>query len=143
MATDLSGFFVATRDTFSDEELRQLRGFPDLSPSELIRYFTLPSTDEAFVRRFRGRGNVLGASVQLCTLLWLGFVPDDLNGAPVDAIKRLSEQLSAVSWPNSTATATGRCAAPSERDYRWPAANRWFCAGNYWEAGWCPLVLRC
>ena len=55
---------VATRDVFSDDELAQLRGFPEAARAELIRYFTLTAADEAFVRRFRGRDNVLGAAVQ-------------------------------------------------------------------------------
>ena len=59
---------MATRDVFSDDELAQLRGFPEAARAELIRYFTLTAADEAFVRRFRGRDNVLGAAVQLCTL---------------------------------------------------------------------------
>jgi hypothetical protein len=84
---------VATRDVFSEEELAQLRSFPEVSRAELIRYFTLTPADEAFVRKFRGRGNVLGAAVQLCTLPWLGFVPDDVAAAPAAAVARLSERL--------------------------------------------------
>jgi hypothetical protein len=77
---------VATRDVFSAEELEQLRRFPDIDRAELIRYFTLTPADEAFVRQFRGQGNVFGAAVQLCTLPWLGFVPDiDGELAKLDA----------------------------------------------------------
>jgi len=65
---------VATRDVFSEDELAQLRGFPEPACAELIRYFTLGSADEAFVRKFRGQDNVLGVAVQLGTLPWLGFV---------------------------------------------------------------------
>lgn len=45
---------MATRDVFSEEELAQLRGFPEISRAELIRYFTLTPVDEAFLRTFRG-----------------------------------------------------------------------------------------
>ena len=69
---------MATRDVFSEDELAQLHRFPEPSQAELIRYFTLTSADEAFVRKFRGQDNVLGSAVQLCTLPWLGFVPDDV-----------------------------------------------------------------
>jgi hypothetical protein len=31
---------VATRDVFSDQELEQLRGFPEVTRAELIRHFT-------------------------------------------------------------------------------------------------------
>ena len=84
---------MATRDVFSDDELAQLRGFPEAARAELIRYFTLTAADEAFVPRFRGRDNVLGAAVQLCTLPWLGYVPDDVAAAPAVVVARLSDRL--------------------------------------------------
>jgi len=83
---------VATREVFSEDELAQLRGFPEPARAELIRYFTLAPADEAFVRKFRGQDNVLGATVQLCTLPWLGFVPDDVAAAAA-VVARLSERL--------------------------------------------------
>ena len=84
---------MATRDVFSEDELAQLRGFPEAARAELIRYFTLTPADEAFVRKFRGRDNVLGAAVQLCTLPWLGYVPDDVAAAPAAVVARLSDRL--------------------------------------------------
>jgi Domain of unknown function (DUF4158) len=81
---------VATRDVFSEDELAQLRGFPEPDRAELIRYFALAPADELFVRKFRGRENVMGTAVQLCTLPWLGYVPDDVRaahpGAPVPEV---------------------------------------------------------
>ena len=84
---------MATRDVFSDDELAQLRGFPEPARAELIRYFTLGSADEAFVRKFRGQDNVMGVAAQLGTLPWLGFVPDDVAAAPAAVVARLSEKL--------------------------------------------------
>lgn len=84
---------MATRDVFSGEEQAQLRGFPEIDRAELIRHFTLTGADEAFVRRFRTSRNVLAAAVQLCTLPWLGFVPDDVPAAPAAAVGRLSQRL--------------------------------------------------
>ena len=84
---------MATRHVFSDEELQQLRGFPEAGRAELIRYFTLARPDEMFVRKFRGKPNVMGAAVQLCTLPWLGFVPDEVASAPAEAVTRLAERL--------------------------------------------------
>jgi hypothetical protein len=78
---------------FSQEELEQLRRFPEVDRSELIRYFTLTPADEAFVRKFRGQVNVFGAAVQLCILPWLGFVPDEVTAAPAAAVARLSQRL--------------------------------------------------
>jgi hypothetical protein len=64
---------MATR-VFSEEELAQLRGFHEITRDELIRFFTLPSADRAFVDPGRGRSaeDRLGLAVQLCTLSWLG-----------------------------------------------------------------------
>ncbi|MBC8989600.1 Tn3 family transposase [Micromonospora chalcea] len=84
---------MATQDVFSAEDLERLRGFPEINRAELIRYFTLTGADEAFVRQFRTGRNVLGVAVQLCTLPWLGFVPDDVAAAPAAVVGRLSQRL--------------------------------------------------
>jgi hypothetical protein len=55
LAAPREGTPVATRDVFSEDELAQLRGFPEPARAELVRYFTLAPADEAFVRKFRGR----------------------------------------------------------------------------------------
>jgi hypothetical protein len=39
---------VSTR-MFSEEQLEQLRSFPDIGKDDLIRYFTLAPADVAFV----------------------------------------------------------------------------------------------
>jgi hypothetical protein len=85
---------VAAR-MFSEEQLDQLRSFPDIGRDDLIRYFTLTQADVAFVDPGRGRGPAdrLGLAVQLCTLPWLGFVPDEVNSAPPVAVARLAERL--------------------------------------------------
>jgi hypothetical protein len=67
---------VTTR-VFSDEELSSQPGF---------REFVDPG-------RGRGPGDRLGLAVQLCTLPWLGFVPDDVASAPPAAVARLAERL--------------------------------------------------
>jgi hypothetical protein len=84
---------VATRDVFSEQEMGRLRGFPEITRAELIRYFTLTNAEEEFLRKFLGPRNVLGASVQLCVLPWLGFVPDEVSVAPVVAVDRLADRL--------------------------------------------------
>jgi len=85
---------VATR-VFADEELARLREFPEIGREELIRFFTLSPADLAFVDPGRGRGPAdrLGIAVALCTLPWLGFVPDRVVTAPPVAVARLAEQL--------------------------------------------------
>lgn len=44
-------------------ELARLRGFPEITRAELIRYFTLTGPDVAVLRKFHSRVNVLGAGV--------------------------------------------------------------------------------
>ncbi len=80
---------------FSGEELAQLRGFPGITRDELIRFFTLTSANRAFLDPGRGRSarDRPGLAVQLCTLPWLGFVPDDVTAAPPAAVTRLAGQL--------------------------------------------------
>ena len=50
--------------------------------------------DSAFIDPGRGRGPAdrLGLAVAVCTLPWLGFVPDDVASAPPAALARLAEQ---------------------------------------------------
>jgi len=55
----------------------------------------LTSADVAFVDPGRGRGPAdrLGLAVTLCSLPWLGFVPDEVSAAPRAAVERLAGQL--------------------------------------------------
>ena len=80
---------------FTDEELEGLRRFPEIGRDELFRFFTLTPADVAFVDPGRGRGPAdrLGLAVALCSLPWLGFVPDDVAAAPRAAVVRLAGQL--------------------------------------------------
>lgn len=84
---------MAAHEVFSDAELDRLRGFPELTRLDLIRFFTLSPADAEFVSARRGDQNRLGLAVQLATLLWLGFVPDDVEAAPVEAVARLAGVL--------------------------------------------------
>jgi Domain of unknown function (DUF4158) len=60
-----------------------------------LRFFTLTPADVAFVDpgRDRGPADRLGLAVALCTLPWLGFVPDKVSAAPPVAVARLADQL--------------------------------------------------
>jgi hypothetical protein len=71
------------------------RLFSDIGRDDLIRFFTLTPADVAFVDPGHGRGRAdrLGFAVQLCTLPWLGFVPDEVGSAPPVAVARLAERL--------------------------------------------------
>ncbi|MGF6888149.1 hypothetical protein ABIA39_006662 [Nocardia sp. GAS34] len=82
---------MATR-LFADGELERLREFPEISRDELFRFFTLAPADLAFIApQGRGAGVRLGLAVAVCTLPWLGFVPDNVAGAL--AVARLADQL--------------------------------------------------
>jgi len=72
-----------------------LRGFPEITRDELVRFFTLSPADRAFVDPGRGRSprDRLGLAIQLCSLLWLGFVPDVVTAAPPVVVARLARQL--------------------------------------------------
>lgn len=85
---------MATR-LFPDDQMERLKSFPDIDTDELIRFFTLTAADAAFVDPGRGRGPTdrLGLAVQLCTLPWLGFVPDEVRSAPLVAVARLAGRL--------------------------------------------------
>jgi hypothetical protein len=80
---------------FSREQYEQLRSFPEISRDELFRYFTLTPADVGFVDPGAGRGPAdrLGIAVQLATLPWLGFVPDEVASAPAAAVARLAGRL--------------------------------------------------
>src|SRR5450756_753757 len=93
---------------FSREQYEQLRSFPEISRDELFRYFTLTSADAAFVDPGAGRGpgDRLGIAVQLSTLPWLGFMPDDVASAPPAAVARLAEHLGPVSYTHLRAHET-------------------------------------
>jgi hypothetical protein len=55
--------------------------FPDIGRDELVRFFTLGFVDN--LRRSGGQVPEarLGLAVQLCTLPWLGYVPEDRSAA--------------------------------------------------------------
>lgn len=84
---------MATR-VFADGELQRLREFPEIGREELFWFFTLTPADLAFVAP-RGRGPAvrLGLAVALCTLPWLGSVPDKVGAAPAVVVARLADQL--------------------------------------------------
>src|SRR4051794_7385090 len=78
----------------SDEQVEQLRSFPDIGREELIKYFTLTPREHGFLDApGRGADARVGLALQLCTLPWLGFIPDDLENVPQAALLRLTSQL--------------------------------------------------
>ncbi|MGL4611212.1 MAG: DUF4158 domain-containing protein [Trueperaceae bacterium] len=75
---------------------RGLVSYPeDLSHEDLGRFFTLNGSDLALVKQQRGDHNRLGFALQLCTLRYLGFIPDTLLQPPEDVLRLLAQQLDA------------------------------------------------
>jgi len=75
-------------------ERTRLDGFPaTISPTDLIQFFTLSTADLAQLPRTTARHNHLGFALQLCTLRYLGFCPDDLTTMPTTVVAYVADQL--------------------------------------------------
>jgi TnpA family transposase len=80
----------------SSAERERLERFPaEVSPADLIAFFTLSPSDLAQVPVRAAPYNRLGFALQLCALRYLGFSPDDLTTAPVDVLQHLAKQVMA------------------------------------------------
>ncbi|MDT5355162.1 MAG: hypothetical protein QOJ56_3694, partial [Mycobacterium sp.] len=78
----------------SDPELARLSSWPDeLADEDAVTYFTLSADDLAWLAGFNRQHNRLGVAVQLSTLPWLGWIPDDLAACPPTALDRLAQAL--------------------------------------------------
>ncbi len=78
----------------SDAEIERLEGWPEsIERRDLVRYCELGGEDLAFVRGQRGAANQLGIALQLCSMRWLGFVPEELPGAPEEVLTTLGASL--------------------------------------------------
>ena len=75
-------------------EREQLSDFPP-HPTEddLIIFFGLTAADNRLINKRTGDYNRLGCALQLGTLRYLGFVPDDLQTAPPAIVDYLAKQL--------------------------------------------------
>ena len=77
----------------SAAQRRELGSFPGhAGPEDVERFFELSPEDLRWVLSHRGDAR-LGVAAQLCSLRWLGFVPDALAELPRPALLALSEQL--------------------------------------------------
>jgi hypothetical protein len=83
----------------SDAERERLDGFPaQIVPGDIETYFTLSRADRAQIPRTTSAANRLGFALQLGTLRFLGFCPDDLNAAP-EAVVTLDARTAALPDP--------------------------------------------
>jgi TnpA family transposase len=75
-------------------ERHRLSSYPEeISSEDLGRFFTLTPSDLVLVEQQRGDHNRLGFALQLCTLRYLGFLPDKLIEPPPAVMKLLTHQL--------------------------------------------------
>jgi hypothetical protein len=82
------------RGFLSVAERARLSNYPtDISDWDLGRFFTLTANDLAVVEQQRGSENRLGFALQLCTLRYLGFIPEDLMKPPILIVRLLAHQL--------------------------------------------------
>jgi len=78
----------------SETERIHLSQFPStISESDLIQYFTLTIEDKKQLKQLRQKHNQLGFALQLSSLRYLGFCPDDLALTPSEIVEYLARQL--------------------------------------------------
>ena len=78
----------------TDVERARLSTYPEeISSEDLGRFFTLTSHDLDLVAQQRGDHNRLGFALQLCTLRYLGFMPNNLLDPPQAVVRLLAYQL--------------------------------------------------
>lgn len=89
----------------SDAELVRLIGWPsEIADDDLVTFFTLTDDDLGCLGSNHRYENRLGAADQLCTLPWLGWIPDELTAFPAAAaaVGRLADV-----WVSAAASAQG------------------------------------
>lgn len=85
---------MRSRSFLTTAERERLTTYPkDISEWDLGRFFTLSSKDQQLLAQLRGDDNHLGFALQLCTLRFLGYVPDDLLAPPLVVMRLLAHQL--------------------------------------------------
>ena len=65
----------------------------EIPEADVVTFFTLTESDRRLLAGLHGEANRLGFALQLCTLRYLGFVPDDLQKSPLPVIRFLARQL--------------------------------------------------
>jgi TnpA family transposase len=73
----------------------RLNRFPEQIPHEdLSAFFLLSEADQRVINQQHSEAYTrLGFALQLCTLRYLGFAPDDLTTAPAVAVEYVAQQL--------------------------------------------------
>jgi TnpA family transposase len=78
----------------SQVERERLQSFPfEIATNEIITFFTLSDKDLALVKKRSGDHNLLGFALQLGTLRYLSFIPDNFPKLPSVVIEYVAQQL--------------------------------------------------
>lgn len=78
----------------SQVERERLQSFPDeITPNEIIIFFTLSNKDLTLVKKRSGEHNLLGFALQLGTLRYLSFIPDNFDQLPSVVVEYVAQQL--------------------------------------------------
>lgn len=78
----------------NDSQKKHLSSFPpEIQYKDLVTFFTLSETDLAQIPVYSAAANRLGFALQLCTVRFMGFVPDDLTSTPPAVVEYLARQL--------------------------------------------------
>lgn len=78
----------------TNAEKERLENFPaEIGEVDKTAFFTLTNNDLALINRRTGEQNRLGFAILLCSLRFLGFIPDNLQNVPKALLQYLAEQL--------------------------------------------------
>lgn len=78
----------------NESEQKRFTCYPaHISESAAVTFFTLAEQDWQLLDKLRGDSNKLGFALQLGTLRLLGFVPENLQEAPLSVVEFLAGQL--------------------------------------------------
>src|SRR5713226_2432571 len=80
-----------------EQRLRFERFPPTIEQLDLLKVFSVSEEDKKQIPRQTGPWNRLGFALQLCTLRYLGFVPEDLRSIPEFVVDFVAHQLALTS----------------------------------------------
>jgi TnpA family transposase len=82
---------------FTNAERERLNRFPaEIQYQDLVTFFTLSEADRDQIPVCSAIHNRLGFALQLCTLRFMGFVPDDLQSIPPAVVEYVARQLNTI-----------------------------------------------
>ena len=75
-------------------DIERLNRFPEeIEQDDLFHFFLLSEKDRNEINKQKSDSNRLGFALQLCALRYLGFMPNDLQTAPLTVVRYLANQI--------------------------------------------------